>query len=156
MLWGVAGPSTGCCSVTGSGGVLGVVVRLLDEQALFDDLPAAVLGKLAGVIEPVEVANGQSVVRQGEHGDAYYVGRTGTFEVVAERDDGSADEVLRLVGPGESFGEMAPVDNAPRVATVQAAVPSRVFQVEVDAFDDVVRHGFKTGALRPNVAFDHP
>ena len=55
---GVAGPSTGCCSVTGSGGVIGVVVRLLDEQALFDDLPAAVLGKLAGVIEPVEVAHG--------------------------------------------------------------------------------------------------
>lgn len=108
---------------------------LLDEQPLFDDLPAPLLNKLAGAVELVEVSKGQSVIRQGERGDAYYLARKGTFVVVAEGDDDSPESVLRIVGPGESFGEAALVNNAPRNATVRATSAAELFRISRSAFE---------------------
>jgi len=106
---------------------------LLDEQPVFDDVPVEILNQLAGLVGLRQVSTGEAVIRQGDRGDAYYLVRRGTFEVVDEGAD--RDEVLRVVGPGGSFGEMALVDNAPRNATVRAMEPGQLYVISRGAFD---------------------
>lgn len=106
---------------------------LLDQQPVFDDVPVETLNQLAGVVGLRQVSAGEAVIRQGDRGDAYYLVRRGTFEVVDE--GGDREEVLRVVGPGESFGEMALVDNAPRNATVRAVEPGQLYVISRSAFD---------------------
>jgi len=58
---------------------------------------------------------GRVIFRQGERGDCAYFIRTGRVEVI---DDGTG-AILATLGPGEHFGEMALLGEAPRNATVR-------------------------------------
>jgi CRP-like cAMP-binding protein len=55
------------------------------------------------------------VFRQGDPADSAYFIRSGEVEVIDE-DSGS---VIRSLGPGEYFGEIALIANAPRSATIR-------------------------------------
>ena len=61
------------------------------------------------------VTAGEAIVRQGEPGDTAYLIDTGRFEVLQE-----GRGVLRVLGPGDVFGELSPILGAPRSATVRA------------------------------------
>jgi hypothetical protein len=61
-------------------------------------------------------AAGRTVFRQGDPADAAYFIRSGDVEVVDEH--GGA--VLRTLGPGDYFGEIALIADSPRSATIRA------------------------------------
>jgi serine/threonine-protein kinase len=72
---------------------------------------------------------GQAIVRQGEEGDCAYVildGHCQANRVVA----GGKTEMLRLLGPGEMFGEAAVLTGSPRLATVTALMDTTVAVVD--------------------------
>ena len=65
---------------------------------------------LAAAATPVQVQAGDTIVRQGDHGDRLYVIVSGRAEVtrrVRVRDIAVAD-----LGPGDAFGEIALLDPA--------------------------------------------
>ncbi len=118
---------------------------LLDEQPIFADVPVDVLNQLAGLVTLRTVTTGETVIRQGERGDAYYLVRKGTLEVVD--DEGDPGTVLRLIGAGESFGEMALVHNAPRNATVRATSPGELFVISRSAFERLLADRAEVAAV---------
>lgn len=118
---------------------------LLDEQPIFTDVPVDVLNRLAGLVTLRTVTTGETVLRQGERGDAYYLVRTGTFEVVD--DEGDPATVLRRIGSGESFGEMALIHNAPRNATVRATSPGELFVISRSAFERLLADRAEVGTV---------
>jgi CRP-like cAMP-binding protein len=84
-------------------------------------------------------ARGQPVVRQGERATAFYVVRQGTLQVVEENPQTGNERVLRVLGRGESFGELGLAEAAPRSATVRALEESRVFEIDKGTFDQLLR-----------------
>jgi thioredoxin reductase (NADPH) len=106
------------------------------ERAL-PAMPREEMPRVAQRMEPVSVMAGQTVVREGEEADAFFIvvrGRVGVFQ---RGEDGEEREVNRL-GPGEFFGEIGLLSDMPRVATVRALEPSQLLRLDQDAFRQLV------------------
>jgi signal transduction histidine kinase len=52
----------------------------------------------------------------------------------------SEERLLKTLGPGDFFGEMGLIHNAPRAATVTAKTDLVALELEKEAFDDVLNH----------------
>lgn len=91
-----------------------------DERAALAALPffrgldALELDRIAARLVTRRVPAGQTVFSEGEPGDRYYVVREGQAQVSIRGD------VIRRLGPGDSFGELALLYGHPRTATVTA------------------------------------
>jgi hypothetical protein len=103
-------------------------LELLRGSSIFAPLPLPTLTQLAGRLEPLEVAAGTEVVRQGEPGDRFYLIDRGALEA---RVDG---EVRRRLTGGDFFGEIALLRETPRTATVVALEDSHLLVLERDDF----------------------
>lgn len=76
---------------------------------------------------------GEIVMRQGETGDCAYIIEEGEVEILIERPDGKSHQVGTR-GQGTIVGEMAIVDNAPRVATVVATKACKMLEITREDF----------------------
>jgi CRP-like cAMP-binding protein len=99
-----------------AGGVLFLAV-------IFSDLRA----RLQSVIEK-RFSAGETVFKQGDFPDRLFLIGEGEAEVVREMPDGEQIPLARLT-PGEFFGEMGILGNAPRSATVKAATDLRTLSI---------------------------
>ena len=102
------------------------------EMALFRDLSSAELDVLLARLLPLEAAAGETIIRQGDSGERFYVVRSGAVEV--ERDG----QPLARLGPGEAFGEIALLLDVPRTASVTAVEPTRLLALEAHDFRDLL------------------
>jgi CRP-like cAMP-binding protein/Zn-dependent protease len=112
--------------------------ELIDALPLFDDVPEDVLGELAGRVRLRTFPRGQPVIRQGERAVAFYVIRRGTFRVVEEDPETGEERALRVLGRGESFGELGLAEGRARAATVRALEEAEAFEVDKAAFDHLL------------------
>lgn len=109
--------------------------RAIAALPLFEDIPRQDLNDLAGRVDLRRCGHGEALVRAGDRADAFYVVRSGTFEVVDEDPDTGHDVVLRRLGPGDAFGELALLSTGYRTATVRAAATGEVFVVDRSTFE---------------------
>lgn len=79
-----------------------------------------------------DYGDGDAICRQGEPADCMFIVQAGRLVVVREESD--AQIVLRELGPGEIFGEMAIFERQPRSATVRARGSARVLTLDRRAF----------------------
>jgi len=108
---------------------------LIDRLPILEDLPEDVLSDLAGRVRLRAFPAGKPVVRQGDRAQAFYVVRRGTLQVV-EEDRATGDRrVLRVLGPGESFGELGLTEAAPRTATVEVIEDAQLFEIDKSTFE---------------------
>jgi CRP-like cAMP-binding protein len=89
-------------------------------------------------------AAGEQIVKQGDEGDAFYVISSGQVDVIQNR-----RRVGRL-SAGSYFGEIALLTDEVRTATVRAATPVKVLELERRAFDRVLAKSFRRGKLAPS------
>ncbi len=98
----------------------------------------------------VSVAPGEVVIERGEAGDAFYALGAGQVDVIRD------DEVVATLGPGDHFGEVALLTDAPRNATVVAHTPARVFRLDREGFTEVVARTLRRGVDRtPDRTMEH-
>ncbi len=107
-------------------------VGLLQRVPMLRTLPLPSVEQLARGLEPVDVAAGSVVFRQGDVGDRYYVVESGEVEVVGD------GRVVAVLGPGEGFGEIALLRRTPRTATVVARTDVRLRALLTERFLSVV------------------
>jgi putative ABC transport system ATP-binding protein len=84
-------------------------------------------------VERRELADGEVLFAIGEHGRLVYTVEAGALELVRPLAAGG-EEVLRRVGPGDYFGELAPMFGMPRAATARAAGPAVVRGTDLRTF----------------------
>lgn len=94
------------------------VVELLRSVPLFAELDEGELERFSRVAVPRTFPEGTRVFHEGDHSDACYIVRSGTFRVTREHPDGRAI-TLATLGPGDIVGELAMLDGEVRSASVE-------------------------------------
>lgn len=107
-------------------------VALLRATSIFRPLAQPLLERISRKLISVVPAAGDEIIRQGDPGDRFYLVEEG---VVAVSIDGGH---VADLGPGEFFGEIALLRDAPRNATVTASGPVRLLALERMEFLDAV------------------
>jgi len=104
---------------------------LLRGVPLFAVLPEHVVEFLSKSSTIVTAAAGETIFREGDPGDRFYVIERGEVEILG-----------RTFGPGEGFGEIALLRDVPRTAAVTAISDVSLVALERDVFVTAVTgHG---------------
>jgi ABC-type bacteriocin/lantibiotic exporter with double-glycine peptidase domain len=101
------------------------------------DLPADALESLIEALEPVSVARGEVVVREGEPSNAMYIVREGRLR--AFRQDGDGRHGVGYLRRGDLFGERGVLRSEPRSRTIEAASDAELLRLPRAAFDRLSR-----------------
>jgi cAMP-dependent protein kinase regulator len=79
------------------------------------------------------------VISQGEDGDVLYVVDSGKLDCFKMFSKGAENTYLKTYVPGEAFGELALLYNAPRAASIQAKKDCSLFSLDRDTFNNIVK-----------------
>ena len=107
------------------------------RSGAFAQLPSAHIDELLRRFDRVKTRPGQTVVREGDEGDCYYVVESGRFNV--ERLVGGAKVLLAELKSGDAFGEEALVSEAKRNATVTSLGDGELLRLDRTHFDELLR-----------------
>ncbi len=90
-----------------------------------------------------DFAAGTVIFEEGDPGSRMYVILTGRVRV--EKSIGGRALVLATLGPGDFFGEMALLEGQPRSASAVVLEPSRILELDEQAFAELVRGNGEVG-----------
>ncbi len=101
-----------------------VEMALLRGMPMFSPMPAMDLEVVSRLAQHLDVAQGDTVIVQGDPGDTFYAVVSGEFDVVM------SGELVRSVSRGGWFGEVALLSDRPRTASVVATSPGSLLVIE--------------------------
>ncbi len=106
--------------------------EILRKIPLFDRCSAQQLRFIASRVRAREYPTGATLCTQGQSADQFFVILNGSADV---RRDGS---ILRTMGPGDFFGEIALIDEGARTATVVSSSPMRCLVIDSQQFRSIL------------------
>ncbi len=107
-------------------------VELMKAVPLFSGCSKAELQKIAALADELDLADGATLIREGERGREFIVIVDGTVRV------SRGGKNVRELGAGDFIGEIALVSDVPRTATVTATSPVRLLVVTDRAFRGLI------------------
>jgi CRP/FNR family transcriptional regulator, cyclic AMP receptor protein len=98
--------------------------KFLQRISLFHGISRREFGHLFQVLVSRACAPGEILFHEGDVGRALFILEAGHVEISARTPEGGARRIA-VLNPGDYFGEMALLDDRPRVATAAAMEPAR-------------------------------
>lgn len=83
------------------------IVDQIAAIPLFEDLPDGQLKALAGICLLRTYRKGQMIFAEGDEGIGFYIVQSGRVRIFKLSPESSKEQILHILGPGESFGEVA-------------------------------------------------
>jgi CRP-like cAMP-binding protein len=109
--------------------------KVLGDVPLFEGLSQRDLRRIAELAEEVWFPPGKLVIEEGKPPLAFYVILDGQARVVR----GPRRKLLRLLGPGDYFGELSLIDGHPRSASIVADSSLDTIRLKRSAFRTMLR-----------------
>lgn len=105
-----------------------IAESLLAKSALFGSLNTKARKMFAERFTFETYAEGDLVIREGDHSDAFYAIKSGTVQVYTGPDEDRIQ--LATLSPGEIFGEIAALEGSRRTASVRAVEACELLRLE--------------------------
>jgi CRP/FNR family cyclic AMP-dependent transcriptional regulator len=109
----------------------------LARVPFFEGLTAEALALIANATTEESHATGTKIFQYGDVGDKLFVLLEGKVRISREV-AGMGEEALAVLGPGEVFGEMSLIDEAPRSADARVHERCRLLVISKEAFDELL------------------
>jgi CRP/FNR family transcriptional regulator, cyclic AMP receptor protein len=107
-------------------------VIFLKSVDIFEHATVEQLGRIAGLTEEVHFEPGETIFKEGEPGDAFYLLLSG--RVLIERNG----TIIRDIKEKEAFGTLEVLDFHPRAGTAKAADQVRALKLNGREFHDLL------------------
>jgi len=114
---------------------LGEKILLLKEIEIFSGLSPAELAAIATVTKELNYPENSTVIKQNDVGETVFLVIEGKVEVIKELADKNK-MVIANIGEGDSFGEMALLENEPRSASIRTTEQSRFLIIHQQEFKE--------------------
>lgn len=108
------------------------------ELDLFQGLSKDDCRELEQIVQPMQLAAGETILRRGDPARALFEIARGSASVAVPREDGQGRR-LACLGPGLSVGKMALLDGRARAADMVADEPVAAYAPGVDRLRDLAR-----------------
>lgn len=82
---------------------------------------------------------GETVIEQGEQGDVLFLIEKGQLDCYKVFNKSEGKKFLKVYNPGETFGELALLYNAPRAATIIAKTDCVLWALDRETFNNIVK-----------------
>lgn len=106
---------------------------------MFSNLNPDELEIVLGAMQKFSFAADAKVITEGDDGDNLYVVETGKLSCTKVLQPGQEPTHLKDYLPGEAFGELALLYNAPRAASIQATEASELWALDRRTFNHIVK-----------------
>src|SRR5262245_1632879 len=113
-------------------------LELLRKTAIFRSLDDSDFQALTMCLRVRRCEPGDVLFQEGEPGQSMMIVSEGTLAASVRRKDGGEQEINRM-GPGETIGEMAFLDPAPRSASVRAVTKAAYYELDEDGLSTLRR-----------------
>ena len=109
------------------------------DHPILKKLPDRIREEIVQRAEYTSVAAGTVVCRQGDPGDSFFMIRSGSVRIYRKSPENIETE-LGILGPGDSFGEMALLTGAPRAANVVVTEDAALTSLSKAQFDKILKN----------------
>lgn len=111
--------------------------KFLKGVKFFQTLPESEIEKISTVCQEKQVEAGELIFAEGDPGDLFYIILTATVEIWKNYKKPEQD-LLVVYGKGQSFGELALIDNAYRSASAICRNAGTLLTIHRDDFNSVL------------------
>lgn len=111
----------------------------LGQAFMFSALDEREKSIVIDAMEEKRVRTGEEVISQGDKGDVLYMVDSGRLDCFKEATKDQPRKLLKTYQPGEAFGELALLYNAPRAATIVAKESSVLYSLDRECFNNIVK-----------------
>lgn len=113
------------------------MTRILESQA-FMQIPPPNIQAMFMRLNEVKKHKGDTVIKQGDVGDYYYLIKRGRCEVTRNMEDGKEIKLAEL-GRGDHFGEEALLSDEPRNANIRMLTEGTLMRLGKKDFNELLR-----------------
>lgn len=114
--------------------------EILAKRALYKAFPGIPEGEANQLISKGRISHypaGTILCLEGRTEDVFYILLQGEVKVTKAIDQDD-DRLLKYLSPGDFFGEMGLIHDAPRAASVTSTIESTVLEINKEGFQDVL------------------
>ena len=115
------------------------ILNKIGQSFLFNSLEENEMNTVLGAFEEKRFKAGETIISQGDQGDVLYFIEEGELDCYKTFKKEEGDVWLKLYNPGEAFGELALLYNAPRAATIKSKTDCILWALDRETFKNIVQ-----------------